>query len=38
MSDADGPIRQWVDDLSAPTRVVTMIVVVAIVVGFIVWG
>jgi hypothetical protein len=38
MSDADGPIRQWVDELSAQTRVTVLVVVIAIVIAAFIWG
>jgi hypothetical protein len=38
LHDADGPMRRWIDNLNVPTRVIVTFVVVAIVVGVIVWG
>jgi hypothetical protein len=38
MSEADGPIREWVDKLSAPTRVTVIVVVIAIVIAVALWG
>jgi hypothetical protein len=38
MRGPDGPVRRWLDGLSTPTRVTMTIMVIAIVVGFIVWG
>jgi hypothetical protein len=38
MRDPDGRLRRWVDELSTPTRVITAIVIVAVVVAVIAWG
>ena len=38
MSDADGPIRRWIDQLSLPTRFAVIVAVVAIVIAIVFWG
>jgi hypothetical protein len=38
MREADGRVRQWVDNLSAPTRVTLIVIVFAIVIAAFVWG
>ena len=38
MSESDGRVRQWIDNLSAPTRVTLVVVVIAIVVAAVIWG
>jgi hypothetical protein len=38
MSDVDGPLRQWLDDLSMTTRLGMIVAVSAIVIAVVVWG
>ena len=38
MSDADGPICRWIDQLSLPTRFAVIVAVVAIVIAIVFWG
>ena len=38
MREPDGRVRQWIDNLSAPTRVTLIVVVIGIVIAAFVWG
>jgi hypothetical protein len=38
MSDVDGPIREWLDNLSMPTRLGMIVAVSAVVIAVLVWG
>jgi hypothetical protein len=38
MSDVDGPIRQWLDNLSMASRLSMIVAISVIVIAVVVWG